>query len=171
MISLENILQLIEIVVVIIGVVFALYQLRQYRHRQDRDAAMVLLHSLQTPEFSHGMALLFELPEGLTKEELKEHVGDNILYLNVLFATFESIGVLVYRNDLNLTLVHDFFSGPVILFWQKCGQYFEELRNETNQDTIGEWAQWLAERILDFDMKRTTLPAYTAYKDWTPPKK
>lgn len=171
MMNLTNILQLIEIVTVAIGVVFALYQLRQYRNRQDKDAAMVLLHSLQTPDFSHGMGLLFELPEGLTKEELKENIGDNMRYLNVLFATFESIGVLVYRNELSITLVHDFFSGPVIMCWQKCGQYFKEIRNETNQDTIGEWVQWLAEHILELDRQRTTLPAYTAYKDWKPPKK
>ena len=166
--SFVNILQIIEIVAVITGVVFALYQLRQYHGRRNREAALVLLHSLQTPEFSHGMGLLFELPEGLTKEELKDQIGDNMRYLYVLFATFESIGVLVYRNELNLTLVQDFFSGPITLCWRKCGRYFEELRKETNQETIGEWVQWLAERLSDLEMHRTSLPAHIAYKDWTP---
>ena len=168
--SFVNILQIIEIIAVITGVVFALYQLRQYRHRRDSEAAMVLLRSLQTPEFSHGMGLLFELPEGLTKGELKDHVGDNMIYLNVLFATFESVGVLVYRNELNLALVHDFFSGPITLCWKKCGKYFEELREETNQETIGEWVQWLAERVSELQTQKTALPpAHIAYKDWKPP--
>ena len=167
--SFENILQIIEIIAVATGVIFALYQLRQYHHRRNRDAALVLLHSLQTPEFSHGMGLLFELTEGLTKEEFKEQAGDNMLYFNALFATFESIGVLVYHNELDITLVHDFFSGPIKLCWRKCGRYFEEIRKETNQESIGEWFQWLAERILELDKQSTTLPAHIAYKDWKPP--
>lgn len=169
MISFDNILQIIEIIAVITGIAFALYQLRQYRRRRDSDAAMVLLRSLQTPEFSHGMGLLFELPQGLTKKELKDKIGDNMKYLYVLFATFESIGVLVYRNELNLTLVHEFFSGPVILCWRKCRSYFEELREETGQETIGEWIQWLAERIKDVENHSKTLPAHIAYSNWTPP--
>ena len=110
--SFVNILQIIEIIAVITGAVFALYQLRQYRRRRDSDAAMVLLHSLQTPEFSHGMGLLFELSEGLTKEELRE---------------------------------------------------------ETDQQTIGEWIQWLAERIRDLVKNNKALPAHIAYSNWTPP--
>jgi len=168
--SFENILQIIEIIAVATGVVFALYQLRQYHNRRNRDSALILLHSLQTPEFSHGMGLLFELPEGLNKAELKEHIGDDMRYFNVLFATFESIGILVHRNDLDLDLVHGFFSGPITLCWRKCGSYFEELRIDTNQESIGEWIQWLAERLSDLELKSKKLPAYVAYKDWEPPK-
>ncbi len=95
-----------------------------------------------------------------------------MLYLNVLFATFESIGVLVYRNELNLTLVQDFFSRPITLCWKKCERYFEELREETNQETIGEWVQWLAKRVSKLQTQKTVLPpAHIAYKDWKPPSK
>ncbi len=167
--SFENILQIIEIIAVATGVIFALYQLRQYHHRRKRDAALVLLHSLQTPEFSYVMVLLFELPEGLPRQELKQHVGDNMRYLSVLFATFESIGVLVYRKELNLTLVHDFFSGTIKLCWQKCGRYFEDIRKETNQETYCEWVQWLADRLSELEIKRSPLPAHIAYRDWKPP--
>ena len=169
--SFSNILQIIEILAVGTGVVFALYQLRQYHRRRERDATMVLLNSLQTPEFSHGMGLLFELPEGLNKEELQNYVGDNMQFLYVLFAAFESIGILVYRNEMNLALVHDFFSGPVKLCWRKCGTYFKELRQETNQETIGEWVQWLADRLSDLERQGVLPPAHIAFKDWTPSNK
>ena len=45
-----------------------------------------------------------------------------------LGTTLESLGVLVYRGELSLGLVDDFFSDAIVLCWRKCRRYIEELR-------------------------------------------
>jgi hypothetical protein len=34
------------------------------------------------------------------------------------------------------------------------------------RDTIGEWFQWMAERIMDREQKIAPIPGYIEYKDW-----
>ena len=40
--------------------------------------------------------------------------------------TWESLGVLVFRREVTMDLVDDFFSGPILISWQKLRVYSEE---------------------------------------------
>ena len=63
--------------------------------------------------------------------------------------TWESIGVLVFRGEVSIDLVDDFFSGPIVVSWRKLQSYFFDERRETGRETVGEWFQWLAERFAE----------------------
>jgi hypothetical protein len=69
--SVEIVLQAIEAIAVVIGVAFAIVQVRQYRRDERREAAMELMHSFQTPSFAEAMNLVYNLPDGLSKEEVE----------------------------------------------------------------------------------------------------
>jgi hypothetical protein len=161
-------LQLVQTVVVVAGAVFALAQLRAFHRGREREAALELLHSFQTPEFGRGLLVLFQLPEGLTKREIEARPAEDLRDLFGLFTTLESLGVLVYRGELSLDLVDDFFSGAIILGWRKCGRYIQETRVEQGRDTLYEWIQWLAERMQEREANRAPEPAYVAHRDWKP---
>ena len=55
----------------------------------------------------------------------------------------------VFRRELALDLVDDFFSGPILLSWQKLRVWAEQWRREQNRETGSEWFHWLAERMME----------------------
>lgn len=166
--TLEAWFQLIEAVAVVVAVGFAIIQVRQHERRQARESAMELLHSFQTPEFAKALTLVYGMPDGLTKKEIEARLGDDMHLVYAMTTTWESIGALVHRGEISLGLVDDFFSGPITIGWRRLRGYFEEERAEQNRDTIGEWFQWLAERLADVESTEPPVPAHIAHRDWTP---
>jgi hypothetical protein len=90
--------------------------------------------------------------------------GEDAVYLVSL--TWESLGVLVYRRQVTLDLVDDFFSGPLVISWQKLKVYSEEWRRTLNRETGNEWFHWLAERMLEREKTSPPIPAYVAHRHW-----
>ena len=82
--NLETFFQMIEALAVVFALGFALVQLRQHRWRQARDAAMELLGSFQTPEFAKALNHMYALPDGLSKTEIEERVGDDLHFVYAL---------------------------------------------------------------------------------------
>src|SRR5687768_5260354 len=105
--TLPTILQLITTSSIFAGVVFALIQLKITNQQRARESALQMLHSFRTPEFLNAVDLVFDLPEGLSKREIQQHAGDKITSILVLFGTFESLGILVYRRDIDIEIVED----------------------------------------------------------------
>src|SRR5437660_6413339 len=81
--------------------------------------------------------------------------------------TWESLGVLVYRREVTLDLVDDFFSGPLVISWQKLKIFSEEWRSTLNRETGNEWFHWLAERMLEREKNAPPIPAYVAHRHWS----
>jgi len=107
--SIEIVFQIVEAIAVVIGVAFAIVQVRQYRREQHRESAVELLHSFQTPQFAKALKIVYNLPDGLSKEEIESTVGDDFHLVYALMTTWESLGILVYRGEIDLEMVDDFF--------------------------------------------------------------
>lgn len=169
--SFGDAMQLAQTILIILGGGLALLQLRESERNRERDAALQLLRSFQTPEFASGMQLLLELPDDLDKAGLMSAVGSRIVELMAVMTTIESIGVLVYRREVSIEMVDDFFSGPINLAWRRLHGYIEDSRAESGRKTIGEFLQWLAERFAERESgTEGAVPAYIAYRDWRPRK-
>ena len=166
--ALADLAETIAALAVVVGLVFAGVQLRQYRRTQEREAALALLHSFQTTTLARALLLVFALPDGLSKAEVEARVGDDAATLYSLLLTWESLGILVYRGQVDLALVDDFFSGPIVLSWRKLGRYIEEQRAEQGRETIEEWFQWLAERMAERESLAPPVPAHVQHRDWRP---
>lgn len=168
--SVEEVFQIIEAIAVVIGVGFAMVQVRQYRRDKHREAAMELLHAFQTPSFARALNIIYSMPDGLSKEEVERFAGDEFHLVYAMTTTWESIGVLVYRGEVSLQLVDDFFSGPVMVSWRKLENQIIGERNEVGRQTINEWFQWLKERLEESESGKPPVPAHIEHKDWKPPK-
>lgn len=151
---------------VVIGLLFAVVQLRQFRRTQEREAGLALLRSYQTRTLARALLILFDLPAGLSKAEVESRVGAEAATLCALMTTWESLGILVQRGQVDLAMVDDFFSGPIVLSWQKLQRYVEEQRAQLQRDTIWEWFQWLAERMLERESATPPVPAHVAHRHW-----
>ena len=165
--DISTIANLINAIAVTAGVIFAAAQIRQYRQRRERDAMLELVRSFQSPAFTAALRRVLSLPDGADSAKIREVLGpdgEDAVYLVSL--TWESLGVLVYRREVTLDLVDDFFSGPLVISWQKLKVYSEEWRHTLNRETGNEWFHWLAERMLEREKTSPPIPAYLAHRHW-----
>ncbi|HLP14260.1 MAG TPA: hypothetical protein VK177_20175 [Flavobacteriales bacterium] len=151
---------------IVISAVFAGIQLRYVQKQRARDAEMLLVRSFQTADFMKGMSLALNLPEGLSKKEIFELIGEDKGYLLLWLGTWESLGIMVYRHEISLSTLDDYFSGPLIISWKKLARYVEDDRKDLQRDTMHEWFQWLAERMIERESKNPAKPAHLDKKNW-----
>lgn len=85
--AIQDYFQIIEALAVLIGVGLAITEIRQYRHKKRREAALELLHSFQTPAFARALNLVAKLPDGLSKEQVEEHLGEEFHLVYALMTT------------------------------------------------------------------------------------
>jgi hypothetical protein len=161
--SLTLIATLAQSIAVVFAVTFGMIQLRQFKAQKRREAMFTLVQSLQTKDMLNALMILDSLPEGLSKAELKEKLGDNFLYIQQLLGTWESLGILLHHNEVSLDIVDEFYSGNIVQSWQKLKRLVEDVRKETARDTRWEWFQWLSERMLEREKKTPPVPAYVAH--------
>jgi hypothetical protein len=169
--SIDSIFQVVEAIAVVIGVGFAIVQVRQYRQDKQREAAMELLHSFQTPSFARALNIVYSMPDGLSKEEVVRFADNEFHLVYAMTTTWESLGILVHQGEIDLNLVSDFFSGPIIVSWRKLERFVIGEREETNRETVNEWFQWLKERLEEVEAEAPPIPAHIEFKDWTPPRR
>jgi len=165
--DLSTLANLINAIAVTAGVIFAAAQIRFYRQRRRRDAMLELVRSFQSPAFTSALRRVLSLPESADAQKIREVLGpdgEDAVYLVAL--TWESLGILVFRREVTLDLVDDFFSGPILLSWQKLKAYSEEWRRAQKRETFSEWFHWLAERMLEREKLTPPVPAYIAHRDW-----
>ncbi|MCJ7555386.1 MAG: hypothetical protein MUP90_00530 [Gammaproteobacteria bacterium] len=169
--SFEIVVQAIEALAVVVGVGFAMMQVGQYRKDKQREAAMELLHSFQTPTFARALNIVYSMPDGLSAEEVKAFAGNEFHLVYAMTTTWESLGILVHRGEVELGMIDDFFSGPIIVSWRKLENYVMSERAEVGRETINEWFQWLKERLEENELDVPPLPAHIEHKNWRPPKR
>src|SRR6266576_1949106 len=151
--DISTIANLINAFAVTAGVIFAAVQITQYRQRRHRDAMLELVRSFQSPAFTSALRHVLSLPD-----------GEDAVYLVSL--TWESLGILLFRREVTLDLIDDFFSGPIVLSWQKLKVYSEEWRIAQKRETYSEWFHWLAERMMEREKLMPPVPAYIAHRNW-----
>ena len=170
--DISNIANLINAFAVTAGVIFAAAQIRYYRQRRRREAMLELVRSFQSPAFTSALRRVLSLPDGADAQKIREMLGpdgEDAVYLVSL--TWESLGVLVFRREVALDLVDDFFSGPILLSWQKLKVYSEEWRRTLSRETGNEWFHWLAEKMMEREKFSPPVPAYIAHRTWREPRR
>jgi hypothetical protein len=85
-----------------------------------------------------------------------------------MFGTFESLGILVFRREIDIKLAEDFWSGVIILAARTFQRYLAEMRESSNRGTYYEWFQWLFEQLEKRKSKTPAVPAFIAFRDWKP---
>src|SRR5436189_5204722 len=121
------------------ALIFAAAQIRYYRQRRRREAMLELVRSFQSPAFTSALRRVLSLPDGADTQKIRELLGpdgEDAVYLVSL--TWESIGVLLFRCELTLDLVDEFFSGPILLSWKKLQVWAEELCRELISETVSD---------------------------------
>ena len=165
--DISTLANLINTIAVTAGVIFAAVQIREFRRQRRRQSMYTLVQTFQGVDFAKALHLIMELPDNLDPAEIRRRVGpEGEAAIYFVVNVWETIGVLVFKKELSLDLVDDFFSGPIVLTWRKLEPYLQQLRKERKRDTLFEWCQWLAERMMEREKSGAPVPAHIAYQNW-----
>ena len=156
---------------VTIGVVFAASQLFDIRKQRKREAMLGLVRSFQSADFTTALRRVNSLPDDADRATIRSTLGpDGEDQVFLVGLTWESLGVLVFRREVTMDLIDDFFSGAIVLSWRKLHTFVEDDRRELGRQTVWEWFQWLSERVAERERQIDPVPAHQAHRDWTDPR-
>ena len=165
--DLSTLANLVNAAAVTAGVIFAAVQIHHYRQRRRRDAMLELLRSFQSRDFTRALRRVNSLPDGADVRTIREVLGpdgpDDVFLLGL---TWESLGVLLFRREVSIDLMDDLFSGAIQISWRKLHLFVEEDRGTTERNTVWEWFQWLAERMLEREKTVPPVPAHIMHRSW-----
>lgn len=164
----SDLLSLVSTIAIVAAGIFAGIQVRQLNRQRARDSALQLSHTFQTPEFVSAVNRVFELPENLSKTEIEGQLGDDLTNICVMFGTFESLGILIYRREIDISLVDDFCGGAIILAGRRFKRYLAEMQESSGRSSYYEWFQWLYERFEERESLKPAIPAFIAHREWRP---
>jgi hypothetical protein len=152
---------------VTVGVAFAATQLVDIRRQRKRDAMLGLVRSFQSADFTTALRRVNSLPDDADRATIRSTLGpDGEDQVFLVGLTWESLGVLVFRREVTMDLIDDFFSGAIVLSWQKLHAFVEEDRRDLDRATVWEWFQWLAERVTEREREVNPVPAHLAHRTW-----
>jgi hypothetical protein len=153
----------------IIGAIFfSWYQIHVIRNDRKSAAAFKLTEIYHSPTFAYGMHVVFNSPEDLSAKDFEEYHGESMKDVLTLMTTWESIGAMIFREELDWDLMYDYFAGAVVITFQKTKRMIQEWRDENDRQSYFEWMEWLADKVTDFESGTPPTPAHILYKDWTP---
>ncbi|WP_438863478.1 DUF4760 domain-containing protein [Neptunicella sp.] len=166
--ELGDISDFIAAIGVISSIVYLAKQIRESQKSSEREVAFQMLRSYATTELMNVMHKVFEMPSGLNKQQIEKYFDAELGVLFAYMGTWESIGIMVHKQQLQLGLAADFFSYPILHSWKKLEAYVEGQRKEVGRDTPWEWFQWLNDQIIRHEAKNKVVPAHIEFKNWQP---
>lgn len=164
---LANIAEIVGATIVIVGLFFAVLQMRQIRQQRRELAAIELFRFYGNPRFTRAFNRVLHMPDGMTAEELRR--DDNGLEdaAMLISSTMENIGVMTHQRIVPFTVVNHLIGASAIILWNKLRPWTDTLREETDNNFIFEWFQWLVGQLDQFD-DEDQRPAYEAFSAWIP---
>lgn len=130
----------------IVGLIFGIAQVKAAARDRRERFTLETLRNFQTREFAeliHYMTTSGKMPSN-HKEWEALSANDHIIFIQ-LAQQMESLGMLVADKFIDLNLVDKTLGSFVTTSWQKYKQIFLSMREQ--DPFIGEYFQWLAERI------------------------
>lgn len=162
-----NIAEIAGATIVIVGVLFAVVQMRQNRLQRRELAAIELFRFFGNPDFTRAFNRVLLLPNGLTAEDVRQNKQGLENEAMLISSTMENIGVMTHQRIVPFTVVNHLIGASGIILWTKLKPWATFLREETDNDFIFEWFEWLVTQLDQYDDENQR-PAYEAYRDWVP---
>jgi hypothetical protein len=162
------IIDLVSAIALCAGVIFAAYQLVELRRQHRRDAVLGLVRSFQSGDFTAALGRINSLPDGADRATIERVLGpDGRDQVFLVGLTWESLGVLTFRREIDMGTIDDFFSGAITISWRKLHTFVEDDRESLERQTVWEWFEWLADRMREREDRSAPIPAHIAHRDWS----
>jgi len=158
----SNTLSLLSTLALVGAVAFAGLQVRQTNQQRKEQAAIELVRSMQSLEWTSSIGPISRLPvHGVAQLDRTQEAAATSVALRL-----ETLGYLVYRHVVSLDLVDDLLGGMSRTAWDRLGPWVQKWRHDSGNEKAYEWFQWLLERLAERGLSPT--PAYEAHRNWRP---
>lgn len=157
---------MIRDIVAIFGVIagFTYYVMTVRHQNQSRRAQLFteIYRDFKAEELQDAFHDVVTVWEWDSYEDFAEKYGSRNNYeefrkYQLIYSIYEGLGVLVYRNFIDVTLIELLMRSYVVRFWEKIGPIMKESRMRLNAPLIAEWTEYLYDELLKIESK----PAYT----------
>ena len=79
----------------------------------------------------------------------------------LIYSIYEGLGVLIYRNIIDVTMIEQLMRSYVVRFWEKMRPIVYETRERYGAKLMAEWTEYLYEEVKQIE----STPAYLL-KTW-----
>ena len=163
MVDLNQLADLATALAVVIGVVFGLIQLRQAISARRDLAAVDIVRTIQTQEVRRAVERILKLPDDADPKLIREDAALLQAALAVDSAC-EMWGCMVYENVVDQRMLDRMVGGMIRATWRRLRRWIEAERIASRMPNVGEWWQWLYERLeADPDTSKAK-GAHVAYR-------
>ncbi|HEV3222538.1 MAG TPA: hypothetical protein VGZ90_06650 [Puia sp.] len=131
----------------IVGLIFGIVQVRAAARDRRERLTLETLREFQTREFVELLHYIsfHDLPSN--REGLMALPPDERTLLIQFGQEMESLGILVAERLIDIDLVDKTLGSFVTISWDKYKEMFMDIREKQPDPYLGEYFQWLAERI------------------------
>jgi hypothetical protein len=129
----------------VVGLIFGIAQVRAAARDRRERFTLETLRNFQTREFAELISYITTRTMPTSRKELDAlPVNDQVIFIQ-LAQQMESLGILVAEKFIDIDLVDKTLGSFVTTSWLKYKKMFLGMREQ--DPFIGEYFQWLAERI------------------------
>jgi hypothetical protein len=148
----------------IVGLIFGIVQVRVAARDRRERLTLETLREFQTREFVQLMNLILAHDIPKTREEFAALPADQITNYMQFAQEMESLGILVAERLINIDLVDKTLGSFVTNSWEKYKILFSDIRVKASDPFLGEYFQWLAERIEERMRKNPRMPFFETHR-------
>lgn len=165
-IDLATLLSLVSAIAVVGALIFAGLQVRTANRVRTDQAAVTVIQTTQSSNWIESLELIATLPEN-AEPELVDKAGKAmeaaLLSFNI---RLETIGYMVYCRIITLKAVDDLIGGVIMVYWSRAAKWMQRYREATNNPKIGEWSEWLVDRLNNRGTRVERGPAHVIHGSW-----
>ena len=161
-----NLAEIIGAGSIVTGLIVGWVQIRHLRTQQRNAIAINLAQTFYDRDLAAAITLLQHVPDGVSRSQLQA-MGEEYERAAVTVVTsFETMGLLAFKRIAPIDLVLDLAGGIVSVMCIKLRVWQQELRDEQQQPSWGEWFEWLGDQAMK--LKTASKPAHIQHKNWKP---
>jgi hypothetical protein len=131
----------------IVAVIFGIAQVQQASRDRRERLTLETLRTFTTREFAELIQYVNSGKVPTTTEQMRALPANEQIMFIQFGQIMESLGQLVFDKFINIDLVDKTLGSYVITTWEKYKTLFLDIREKSNDPYLGEYFQWLAERI------------------------
>ena len=148
---------------VIVALIFGIAQVKAAsRDRRERLTLDTLRH-FQTREFSELTLYITSHNMPSSQKEFQALSSNEQIIFFQFSQEMESLGILVAEGLINIDLVDKTLGSLVTTAWTKYKVLFLDIRKKQPDPFLGEYFQWLAERISERMQKNPRRPFHETH--------
>jgi len=150
----------------IIALVFGIAQVNTANRDRRERLTIETLRNFQTREFAELILFVNSHSMPSNNKEMNALPLKEQVFIIQFGQQMESLGMLVAERLINIDLVDKTLGSFVTLTWDKYKPLFSDIREKQPDPFLGEYFQWLAERI-DERMRQNPRRPFYENKDFS----